>query len=328
LPLFLLLSFGSAAAAAVPVTVAAVSDLSFQSRFNAPAVVQSLSDTRISAEIAGAIERIPVQVGERIAADALIAELDCSAYVIARDQAEAALDEAKARHQLAVSQLSRVRRLASSNSVAEDELQQRAADVASTRAQVAERDALLRQAARHTENCAVRSPFDGVVVEKYVGVGELVDQGTHLVRVLDTANLEVSAQIQVEDAETLDAGDRAVFETRDGSYPVRLRSAVPMVDTRVGSYEYRFAFVEQVASPGVSGRLVWLGARRYLPAYLLVGRGEEFGVFVERDGVARFVVVPDAREGHPVPVALPPGTRVIVDGRHGLKGGEPVAVAD
>ena len=65
-----------------------------------------------------------------------------------------------------------------------------------------------------------------------------------------------------------------------------------------------------------------------LPAELLVRRDGTLGVFTVEDGTARFRPVPAAQEGQPVALDLPPGTRIVDEGRERLGDGEAVQTAD
>jgi hypothetical protein len=47
-------------------------------------------------------------------------------------------------------------------------------------------------------------------------------------------------------------------------------------------------------------------------------------VFVESAGKARFHVLPEAQEGRPVLLDLPPETQIVTEGRHALQDGMPL----
>lgn len=303
-----------------------VTELGFYPVNSAPATVTSLNDSQISSEITGLINDFPVRVGELVKAGEVVAKIGCEDHEFARDQARAAHEEAVARNGLAASQRRRVERLAKSKSISEEELNQRRSEEASTTAQVAQRQAELAMVEKDVEKCLIRAPFEGVIVERYASIGELVVPSSKILRLLDTRNVEVSAQVQMQDAASLNQAASVVFEARDREYDLNVRASLPLLDARLGSYEFRLAFVDDVPFPGTSGRLKWRAREFHVPAELLVRRDAELGLFVEEEGRARFVAIPDAREGHPVRAELPGTTRVIVDGRYGLTGGEPLDV--
>ncbi|HJS36713.1 MAG TPA: biotin/lipoyl-binding protein, partial [Burkholderiales bacterium] len=57
---------------------------------DASAQVVSLNESRIAAEIAGRIEALPVEVGQRLARGAVVARLDCRDHQLAHERARAA----------------------------------------------------------------------------------------------------------------------------------------------------------------------------------------------------------------------------------------------
>lgn len=330
-PILFCLALAAAAAAlaedgAITVSARSVEELGFYPERSAPATVTSLNDSQISAEITGLITDFPVRVGDLVEAGQVVARIGCGDYEIARDRTQAAYDEASARNRLAVSQLKRVERLDKSKSISQEELNQRRSEKASTAAQAAQRQAQLAQAEREISKCLIRAPFQGVIVERYASIGELVVATSKILRLLDTRNVEVSAQVQVQDAQSLREAASVVFAARDAEYDLQVRTSLPLLDARIGSYEFRLAFTDALPLPGTSGRLKWREKEVHVPAELLVRRDSELGVFVEEEGRARFVAIPDAREGRPVRAPLPDAARVIIDGRYGLTGGETLVV--
>ncbi|MDA0226438.1 MAG: efflux RND transporter periplasmic adaptor subunit, partial [Proteobacteria bacterium] len=62
-----------------------------------------------------------------------------------------------------------------------------------------------------------------------------------------------------------------------------------------------------------------------LPPALIVRRGGRLGVFVARDGLARFHPLPMAQEGRPAAADLPADTRIVVTGHLGIRDGAALA---
>jgi hypothetical protein len=67
---------------------------------------------------------------------------------------------------------------------------------------------------------------------------------------------------------------------------------------------------------------VWREAQPHLPAELLVQRAGRLGVFVAEGGKARFHPLPQAQEGRPAPLDLPPEARIATQGRHAVQDGQ------
>jgi hypothetical protein len=103
---------------------------------------------------------------------------------------------------------------------------------------------------------------------------------------------------------------------------------VAALEPRSRSRELRLEFSGEQALPGSSGRLQWRHPQPHLPAEFLLRRDDSYGVFVLREGRARFVAVEGAREGSPVALALPDETLIVTEGRYGLTEGAAVTVVE
>lgn len=297
----------------IRVTVRAVSEIVIYPEQSAPATVRSLNDSRVSAEINARIEAIPPRVGDLVQPGDLLVQLDC------RDN-RFDLARAAARLDLAKQQLARARTLRTDANVSEELLNQRETEF--TEAEVAHEQARL-----DVERCSVRAPFEGVVLERLASEGELAAVGTALMRLLETSRLEVSAQVSLSSMDSLSRASRIWFAHGSERYPVRLRTMTPAVNTKARSREVRYEFGDRSPLPGTAGRLHWQTEQAHLPADLILRRGGELGVLIAEGGQARFVALPDALEGHPVPIALDPETPVIIDGRFGLGDGDTIELA-
>ncbi|MCA1790300.1 MAG: efflux RND transporter periplasmic adaptor subunit, partial [Thioalkalivibrio sp.] len=257
-----------------------------------------------------------------------LARLDCEEHTLDLQQAQAMTQAARADAEFARFQLERAQELARRQAVSAELLNERQAQSARSRAEVSRLDAASRSAQRRVNDCEIRAPFDAVVIERLASTGELVQAGTPIARILDARDLEVSGNIQQQDLPALRAAGSTRFVAAGLRYPVELRAVSPVVDQRLRSVDVRFLFTEEAARPGQVGRIEWVSEQRHAPADLLVRRDNVLGVFVEKEGQARFVSTPGVREGQPPPLNLPDETRLIFDGRFGLRDGDPVRIIE
>lgn len=293
----------------------------FPSR-SAPATAVSLNNAQISAEIAGLIKEIPVRVGDNVGEGELLVRIDCTDYTIKKMEAQAALKSAEAHEKFGRQQLQNARRLAKKNSISEEEIDKRESEAAARAAEVMRLRAVVNSSAQMIEKCQVKAPFSAVVIERSASVGELASVGTKLVRLLDKNNIEVAASVQGDDLDSLETAVEIAFVTLNDSYPLRVRTTLPMMDSKIRSYEVRLSFKEDPAPPGSAGRLEWVNNEAHLPPHLLVRRDESLGAFIYMDGKARFIPLPDAREGRLARVTLDPQTQIVIEGRTNLQDGD------
>ncbi len=325
-----LVAFASDAVAAeqpqVTVTTAELGGLLVYPSRDAPADTVSMNDTRLDAEITGVLEEIPVQVGDRVSQGQIVARLDCGHHQIAVKSAVAAFDVGKSRHEFNEQQLTNARKLSTNRNISQEELDKRAADARMSKAELDRLESAIESARLTAEKCEIKAPFNGVVIERIASIGVYAVPGTPIVRLLDDENIEISAKVQEQDLESLTEADQLTFTSRGKSHPVRLRTVLPLMDSRLKTYEVRLTFVGERSSPGTTGRLSWVSRAGHVPADLIVRRGDALGIFVLDGDRVRFVALEHARPGHPAPIDLPASTVVVIDGRFVIQDGDTVRV--
>jgi RND family efflux transporter MFP subunit len=326
--LALLISSPSTPAQELPVKVrvATLESLQFRPHYTAPATTLSLFDSRISTRIQGRIAQMAVRVGDRVERGETLAVLECDSYLSEKKRAQAGEKRARSALTLAQRQLRRTRTLMRERNVSEEILNQREADLSSAQADLDSAGASLEIATTNADHCRITAPFNGVVGERFTSIGEWVTPGSPLLRLIDTERLEVSAQIPLPQVVSLAAAKRIELLVGAERYPLTLRHLLPVIDSRGRHREARLQFTGPLALIGSSGRLRWHAMQMHLPSDLLVRREAQLGVMLEREGVARFVPIAGALEGHPAAVSLPAGSRLVTAGRQLLEEGDSLEV--
>lgn len=314
------------APAAPQVTYRTFAEVALYPERDAPAAAVSENESRIAAEIAATIQTIPVRVGQTVPKGAVVARLDCRDYELAVQKAQAAHDSARARAALAQSQLARARELKGQNFISAEALSQRETESAVQQAEVKLARAQLDTARHSRQKCTLRAPFPAIVKARQGQVGELASPGTPLLTLVDASGTEISAQVQLKDVASLKAAKEVRFMGLDQPYPARLLRVSPAVNRDARNVEARLAFAGDAAAPGTDGRIVWREHRPHLPDELLLRREGRLGIFILEGSKARFVALPQAQEGRPVAADLSPQTRIVVEGRHGLRDGQAFTV--
>ena len=323
----LFLAFPVLAAPAPVVHAKTLGAIAIYPERSAQAQVLSRNDSKLSAEIAAKILSIPVQVGQRVKRGSVLVELDCGDFKIARQRAEAQQSAASARMQLTQMQVKRARELSQSGFISKDALDARATEL---KVAQAERDLAVAQTAaaqREVSKCAIHAPFDAVVQERMGKVGELAAPGTPLVALVDMSHLEVGVELQQKDVASLHQARVPHFETQGQRFALKLLRVSPVVNLQSRSQEARFSFVKEAASPGLSGRVLWRDSQTHVAPEYVVSRNAQLGIFVLKDGVARFVPLPGAQEGRPAAAPYVHETLVITAGHLELHEGQSVQLA-
>ncbi|MEM6394655.1 MAG: efflux RND transporter periplasmic adaptor subunit, partial [Planctomycetota bacterium] len=155
--------------------------------------------SRVSAEIAGRVLEVPVEVGQRVAGgETVLAEIDAVWAGLAVKEADARKKAAEARLLRNQTELAFLRQLATRDTARQKELDDAAAEVAADEASVAAADAALARATEELERVTVLAPFDGYVVAKAAERGQWVEPGDAVVEVVSSG--EIDAVIDVPES--------------------------------------------------------------------------------------------------------------------------------
>jgi RND family efflux transporter MFP subunit len=324
----------AASGSTLTATLRPLGDLLVYPERDAPAQVVARNESKVAAEQAGIVSSWSADVGEPVRRDQLIAQLDPRDAELGVLRAQAALDAATAREQLAASQLKRARELVAQGFFSQEALTQRETENAVLRAEINAAQASLATARRQLEKTRILAPFDGVIRERLAQRGESVAPGTVLFVISERGANELSATINPAETEGLSGSGSIRFIALGRDYPVRLLRIASTVNNTARTQIARLAFADGSNAPpaGLSGTLQWRDARPHVPASLPVRRRGELGLFVvdtqpgQSTGTARFVPLPSAQEARVNPVSLPPTTLVVIEGQMSLREGDRVTV--
>ena len=152
-------------------------------------------ESRLSFRVAGAIQRVPVDVGDAVQVGQLIAELDPEDYRLQREEADAAVNRARAEARNAEANLERVRQLYENNNASRNDLDATRSAAESAAAQV-QATVNRRDAARlQLSYTRLGAPAAGRISAVDVEVNENVRAG-QIVAVL-TSESEMEVEVAV-----------------------------------------------------------------------------------------------------------------------------------
>lgn len=301
--------------------------------------VKSRRSTTIQPQAEGFLRRIAVKSGDRVAAGALLAEIDNAPQqaAIAAIQSTRAAREADAT--FARQQAARTKALLDIGAVSLVEAERADATLKAAEAQLKALDEQIRQAQIEMGYYRVTSPVAGVVGDVPVRVGDRVTRQTVLTTVEDNAGLEAYINVPVQDAPRLKVGLPVRLLGEDGTVLAseRLNFVAGVVDdtqTVLAKATLGAGAAKFRADQFIRARVVWSEAPGLVAPLTSVTRiGGQYFVYVAEPGdggvlVARMrpvtlgsVIGNDyvVREG------LKPGDRLITGGIQKIGDGAPVA---
>jgi membrane fusion protein (multidrug efflux system) len=173
----------------------------------AAGTVRAVHETAVGSRLLAHIEKVHVTAGQAVANGAVLVELDKADLEARREQAQANLDAAQARRSKANNDLEKVTELSQRGAATQRELYdaQRAAEVA--QADVVAGEQALAEVGAQLEYATVRSPIDGIVIDKLVEEGDLARPGQTLVTLYQPDRLQLVAPVPERVALELKVGD-------------------------------------------------------------------------------------------------------------------------
>jgi RND family efflux transporter MFP subunit len=247
LALFIYVALRSGPLAPVPVVLATVEDQALSPALFGIGTVEARYTYKIGPTIAGRVQRLDAQVGDRVKAGQMLGEMDpvdldqrISAQDAARQGAMARLDEAEARRTYARTQAKRYEGLLAVRSTSEEmvatkqqELRIAEAGLNAAREELfrvrAEGEALVAQ----LDNLRLIAPVDGLVVARLADPGTTIVAGQAVVEVIDPESLWVNVRIDQMNAQGLaaDLPARIVLRSQAGGVQAgRVLRIEPLAD--------------------------------------------------------------------------------------------------
>jgi len=160
--------------------------------------VAPVRGTDLSAQESGTVVSLPVAKGAGVHGGQMVIELD-------RDILKAEWEAAKAALSLEAYNLDKVRQLHQAGKVSRIEL----LTAESSQAQAQSRADVLKE---RYDRAGIKAPFDGVLVDRYVELGELVVPGQKVARLLDPYTLKLEAYLTDAQVQWVSVGDRATVK--------------------------------------------------------------------------------------------------------------------
>jgi RND family efflux transporter MFP subunit len=318
------------------VTVATAERASFRAVHRYVGTVVPWLSARIGPQLTAAyVDTVLVRPGASVKRGAVLATLDCrnasSAASALRQQARAV-----ARTQSAVaSEAARMSGLLAGGFVSPDELEQKRAESESKDAQRLGLEAQAAGSTLQVQDCILRAPFDGEVMERFADPGAFVRPGMPVVTLVDRRLVRIAADVPEEDFEAVVPGAKVQIHLlatdRDLSGVIARRAPGADSDTRTIHFEIDLPNEQRDLPVGTTAELRLESGSPMdavkVPLIAATLRGEKANLFVVEQGVARARTEPVLGEREGVLYLSPQlaaGSLVVTEGRAAINDGDRV----
>lgn len=284
--------------------------------------VRPLRRAQLAAKVMGAIEEMPVTLGQRVRSGDLLVK-------IAAGEVSARVTQAQSQFNAARRDLERERGLLEKGASTVDMV--RGLEDRFTAAQ-----AMVREAETMLNYTTLRAPFDGVIAGKLANAGDLASPGMPLLEIEGTSDFQVEAGIPESLTGNLEVGSDVAVEvpSSDQRFTGKIAELSSAADASAltvlakikvpADVNVRSGQFARVQIPGTPHPAL------VVPASAVSRLGQMQRVFVADDGnraVLRLVRTGAARAQHiEITSGLDPNERVVVTPPVGLKEGQPLEV--
>ncbi|MDX1453894.1 MAG: efflux RND transporter periplasmic adaptor subunit [Gammaproteobacteria bacterium] len=308
----------------VPVETALVKRGDVSAAYSGTATLESEQDAEVVARVSGLVEEIFVEQGDTVVAGQVLARLDDDRLRLEVQRAEANLRKLEQEYQ-------RNKELYERQLVSGEAYERLSYDVESMRADLE----LARLQLQYTE---IRAPFDGLVAERFIKIGNLVQQNAITFRVTDYDPL--LAKLYVPERELFKLKDGQLSQIRVDSLPDQvfqgeIDRVSPVVDATTGTFTVTVAVSDEqrLLKPGMFGRVNIIYDVHQdavlAPRNAILTEDAKQSVFIVNDGTATMRTVKTGYINNgsiEILEGLEPGDEIVTVGQNALKDGAKVAV--
>lgn len=173
----------------------------------------------LRAQVQGSVLQTYADQGQAVSAGTVLARIDASGIQDAYNSARAAVVAARNSADIAARDLERGEKLLAAGAIAERDVEQSRRSSIAARAALEDANSRLAAAEKQFRSTTVAAPFPGVVSERPVSAGDIVQPGTSLFTVVDPSSMRLEASVPAEQLSLIRVGVPVVFTV--SGYPGR-----------------------------------------------------------------------------------------------------------
>ncbi|HEX6627351.1 MAG TPA: efflux RND transporter periplasmic adaptor subunit [Gemmatimonadaceae bacterium] len=187
-----------------------------------PAVSGTLEPEReavLRAQVAGSVLQTYADQGQAVSPGTVLARIDATGIQDAYTSARAGVVAARNSYDIATKDLARNEKLLAAGAIAERDIEQSRRAAIAAQATLEDANSRLASAERQYRSTTVTSPFGGIVSERPVSPGDVVQPGSALFTVVDPSGMRLEASVPAEQLSLIRVGVPVVFTV--SGYPGR-----------------------------------------------------------------------------------------------------------
>jgi len=323
----------------LPVEVMTAAPTSFTERYTVSALAAPIQVHHLSAEVAGTLVKLNVDVGDKVSSGQVLATLDAEPLTLARDTAQARADRAAVRVSLAQKTFARQQRLHGQGSVADSVFEDADLNLQLAKADLRLARLTLKSAERDLAHGVIKAPIDGEITGRFPELGAVLPAGTPVFHLVRTDRVRLVLSLSESEVVHVAAGDPVsiAFDALPKAHFSGTVARVGSVDQGASPtfpVEVHMDNQEGQVRPGMVARVTLSGRTLAsavpVPATALRRRNGDTGLFVidgERAVWIKVNVATLEDEIIYLDSGINAGTQVVIVGQTALRGGELVSLS-
>ncbi len=250
--------------------------------------VEAVNRATISAQTSGRIAELPFDVNDFVDAGAVVMRFTDTQQQAALASALAALEEANARLAEARQEFERFSKMIENQTISQARFDQSKANRDAAQARVNAAQSGVAAAREQLEYTVVRAPYAGIVAERHVELGELVQPGQPLISGLSLQQLRINVDVPQSMFDTVRKIGKAFAYIGEERIAAESMTYFPVADSAANTFRVRVNLPDG-AGPLYPGMFIKVGfvvgetKRLLVPASAIARRSELSAVYVVSD---------------------------------------------
>ncbi|RMB02013.1 efflux RND transporter periplasmic adaptor subunit [Eilatimonas milleporae] len=204
--------------------------------------IEARRETALGFEFGGRVIEVLVNEGDAVQSGTVLARLDTDILRAERAELVGMRDQAAADSALADATLIRMREARSLNAISVQALDEAEKGARARRAALRRAEASVRSIDVRLEKSVLKAPYDGVVAERFIDEGLVVEAGSPLIRLLETGALEARIGVAGDGVGYFERGDIHILSVDGRNYSATVSGVLPVRDRTTRSVDVIFHF--------------------------------------------------------------------------------------
>jgi len=202
-----------------PENIAVVSNTTIMSGPQISGTLEPEREAVLRAQVSGSVLQTYADQGQAVSPGNVLARIDATGIQDAYMSARAGVVSARNNADIAAKDLARNEKLLAAGAIAERDIEQSKRASIAAQAALEEANSRLASAERQYRSTTVTAPFAGIVSDRPVSAGDVVQPGTALYTVVDPSSMRLEASVPAEQLSLIRVGVPVVFTV--SGYPGR-----------------------------------------------------------------------------------------------------------